>query len=151
MPRRRGIIRVKQSRLGLDVRGAAGRALEATASTILGARGIVAGVAGLLAAGVVGQLVCSGGTTAEAMWSDIPSGGAIGQRLVFSDDFLGARLGRAWGVYQGQPLGDPGGYFLRSQVRVAYGELTIEASRKSEAGGRYATGGISLDRSQALT
>lgn len=73
----------------------------------------------------------------------MPSGDLPGWRQVFADDFSGGALGSDWISYEGQPAGDPGGWFSPSHVSVGAGTLTIGAWRESARNDLYVTGGIS--------
>jgi beta-glucanase (GH16 family) len=71
-----------------------------------------------------------------------------GWRQVLADDFT-ELSGASWGTYQGQPAGDPGGWFDPSHVKAQGGELVIIGSREDTPNGRiYATGGMSSRMSQ---
>lgn len=73
----------------------------------------------------------------------MPRGGVGDWPEVFSDDFDGHELDKdKWFSYQGQPAGDPGGYFDSSHVKVRDGLLVIEGYRDSNLGGRWVTGGV---------
>jgi beta-glucanase (GH16 family) len=62
---------------------------------------------------------------------------------VVTEDFSGTGLSDDWNVYDGQPGGDPAGWWDRSHVIVDNGTLTIRASKgQSPHGQTYITGGI---------
>jgi len=64
-----------------------------------------------------------------------------GWKQTFADDFTG-NLDK-WGVYEGQPGGDPGGWFLPSHVEIDNGKLVIKAYKENTPNGNiYATGGL---------
>jgi hypothetical protein len=82
----------------------------------------------------------------------MPQGDLTGWRQTFTDDFNGADLSKRWYIYEGQPSGDPGGWFLPSHVSQAGGRLIINGSRENTPNGNiYATGGISNSKSFAQT
>jgi len=88
-----------------------------------------------------------GGPSGQIM----PTADPPGWRRAFSDDFGGSTLGPDWFTYEGQPSGDPGGYFLPRQVSVGDGMLTIAGSRDPSRGNIYVTGGVSNRTSGAQT
>jgi len=73
----------------------------------------------------------------------MPVGNLPGWRQVFTEDFTGTTLGRAWFAYEGEPANDPGGWFEPSHVRASDGLLTIGAWREPEHNDLYVTGGVS--------
>ncbi|MEU7617689.1 glycoside hydrolase family 16 protein [Micromonospora rifamycinica] len=73
----------------------------------------------------------------------LPQGDLPGWRQIFTDDFSGPGLDDRWFAYQGQPDGDPGGYFDPAHVSVTSGALVIGGWPESRRGGRYVTGGVS--------
>ncbi|MHB1833781.1 MAG: glycoside hydrolase family 16 protein [Solirubrobacteraceae bacterium] len=76
----------------------------------------------------------------------MPTGNLPGWREVFADDFNGSRLDTSrWRVYQGQPAGDPAGWWEPSHVAVSDGMLVISAYRDAADGGRWTSGGVSTD------
>ena len=82
----------------------------------------------------------------------IPAGDLPGWRQTFIEDFNGTDLAERWWTYEGQPDGDPGGWFLPSHVSQRDGRLIISASREETPNGNiYATGGISNSRSFSQT
>jgi beta-glucanase (GH16 family) len=70
---------------------------------------------------------------------------------VFPDDFTGGQLDGQWYRYEGQPDGDPGGWFDPSHVSVGNGVLTIGAWQEPSRNDLYATGGVSNSRSFSQT
>lgn len=82
----------------------------------------------------------------------MPTGDLPGWRQTFSEDFNGGDLGQRWYTYEGQPGGDPGGWFLPSHVAQRNGRLVIAGSREDTPNGSiYATGGISNAKSFTQT
>lgn len=82
--------------------------------------------------------------SATASGVPMPVGNLPGWRQVFTDDFAGTELDESkWFAYEGQPAGDPGGYFHPSHVSVRDGRLVIGAWPEEEQDGLYVTGGIS--------
>jgi beta-glucanase (GH16 family) len=83
-------------------------------------------------------------TTATVSGAPMPVGDLPGWRQVLADDFAGSELDeRKWFRYDGQPEGDPGGWFDPSHVSVADGRLIIGAWAEPARRNLYATGGIS--------
>jgi len=83
---------------------------------------------------------------------DMPRGDLPGWRQTFAEDFNGADLRERWYLYDGQPNGDPGGWFMPSHVSQSGGRLIIRGSRENTPNGNiYATGGISNSRSFSQT
>ncbi|MDG4830331.1 glycoside hydrolase family 16 protein [Solwaraspora sp. WMMD1047] len=76
----------------------------------------------------------------------LPQGDMPGWRQIFTEDFSGTALDDRWFAYEGQPDGDPGGWFDPSHVSVSGGLLTIGGWREADRGNIYATGGISNRR-----
>lgn len=74
--------------------------------------------------------------------SGVPMPGDIpGWKRTFADDFDGTL--KQWEIYEGQPGGDPGGWFRASHVSVADGKVTIKGTRADTPNGNiYATGGM---------
>jgi beta-glucanase (GH16 family) len=74
----------------------------------------------------------------------MPVGDMPGWHQVFRDDFLGSSLNRrAWGAYEGQPGGDPGGWWDPSHVVVRGGTAQLETYRDARFGRRWVSGGMS--------
>ena len=74
----------------------------------------------------------------------MPVGNVPGWREVFADNFNGDTLNRSrWRVYDGQPGGDPAGWFDPRHLKVSDGMLVISAYRDRAEGGKWATGGLS--------
>ncbi|MGZ4217426.1 MAG: glycoside hydrolase family 16 protein [Solirubrobacteraceae bacterium] len=63
-------------------------------------------------------------------------------RVLF-DDFSHGLRRSLWGVYSGQPGGDPGGWWAPSHAVVAHGVLNLETYRDPRYGGRWVSAGIS--------
>jgi Glycosyl hydrolases family 16 len=83
------------------------------------------------------------GSVAASSGVPMPVGNIPGWRQTFADDFTSADLGSTWHVYDGQPGGDPLGWFMSSHVHSGDGMLTINASKENTANGLvYATGGV---------
>ena len=102
-----------------------------------------AATAASASAGAAGQPP-QGGPSGAAM----PTGDLPGWHQTLADDFTQTALGPSWSAYDGQPDGDPGGYFLPSHVSVGGGQLTISAFKDPARGGIYATGGVSTRAAQ---
>ena len=64
-------------------------------------------------------------------------------KRVFSDDFEHGLDRSSWGAYEGQPGGDPGGWWDLSHVRVRKGVLNLETYKDARFGGRWVSGGVS--------
>ncbi len=64
-------------------------------------------------------------------------------RRVFFDDFSHGLQPSRWGVYSGQPRGDPGGLWAPSHAVVAHGVLNLETYRDPRLGGRWVSAGVS--------
>lgn len=64
-------------------------------------------------------------------------------RPVFFDSFAAGLSPAAWGRYDGQPGGDPGGWWSPSQVVVSHGLLSLVTSRDPARGDRWVSGGVS--------
>jgi beta-glucanase (GH16 family) len=111
----------------------------------------------LTAALIVATVVLFGfrGNTAEDNGPSgvpMPTGDIPGWKQTFADDFDGEDLTDRWHVYDGQPGGDPGGWFLSSHVHQRDGVLTITGSRADTPNGNiYATGGISNSKTLRQT
>jgi beta-glucanase (GH16 family) len=83
-------------------------------------------------------------TAATASGVPMPTAAPPGWRQVLADDFAGTELDeRTWFRYDGQPSGDPGGWFDPSHVSVDAGKLVIGAWQEPERDDLYATGGVS--------
>ena len=93
-------------------------------------------VVALLAA-AAGSMVC-----ATACGSSAPAA-ASPWKLVFHDDFNSPLNEHHWGRYEGQPGGDPGGYWDPSHVVVRNGRLRLETYRDRKFGNRWVSGGLS--------
>ncbi len=80
-----------------------------------------------------------------AVGSDVPMprGNQAGWRQVFADDFSRRSLGSDWVSYDGAPIGDPGGYFSSSRVKLRDSKLTIGAWPDPQRRDMYVSGGVS--------
>jgi beta-glucanase (GH16 family) len=72
-------------------------------------------------------------------------------RRVFFDDFSRGLRPSKWGVYSGQPGGDPGGWWSPSHAVVAHGVLNLETYRDPQYGSRWVSGGVSSARALKQT
>jgi beta-glucanase (GH16 family) len=82
----------------------------------------------------------------------MPVGDLPGWHQTFAEDFNGEDLSQHWFSYNGQPGGDPGGWFTPSHVSQHDGSLFINASLMNTPNGViYATGGISNAKSFSQT
>ena len=95
-------------------------------------------------------LSACGTTRAGSGENAMPTGDLAGWRRVLSDDFGGTRLSSRWVVYDGQPSGDPSGWFDPAHVTVTDGLLTIRGAYQ-KARKRWVTGGVSTQRSVKQT
>ncbi|GAA3390200.1 glycoside hydrolase family 16 protein [Cryptosporangium minutisporangium] len=86
------------------------------------------------------------GSAATAM----PATDLAGWRRVLSDDFTGTELSNRWLAYDGQPSGDPAGWFDPAHVRVSDGVLTIRGAYQ-KARRKWVTGGVSTRNSLKQT
>lgn len=78
--------------------------------------------------------------TSKAM----PKGDLPGWHQTFSDDFTGSSLTNRWYLYNGQPGGDPAGWFDSKHISARNGLLDIVAKKQSTPKGTlYASGGMS--------
>jgi beta-glucanase (GH16 family) len=87
---------------------------------------------------------------------ETPSNGAIEGaparwERVFSDNFKRGLNRSKWGLYTGQPRGDPGGWWARSHVVVRNGVLNLPTYRDRRFGGRWVSGGLSNARALKQT
>jgi beta-glucanase (GH16 family) len=105
------------------------------------ARAALIAVAGVFVIGLGAIVVDAGGERApRSPW-----------RLVFTDDFTHGLDKRKWGLYSGQPGGDPGGWWMPSHVIVRDGILRLQSYRDRRHGGRWASGGLSSARALKQT
>jgi beta-glucanase (GH16 family) len=82
----------------------------------------------------------------------IPTGNLPGWQQVFADDFAGTSLNASnWGTYQGQPGGDPGGWWDPSHVVVHNGLLELQTYQDPAFGNRWVSGGLSSARALKQT
>lgn len=77
----------------------------------------------------------------------LPAGDLPGWRQVYAEDFTGGSLPSGWGAYEGQPGGEPDGWWSPSHVTVGDGALQLKGYRD---GGRWVTGGV-MNSKQAST
>lgn len=63
---------------------------------------------------------------------------------VFFDNFSHGLQPSLWGLYSGQPAGDPGGWWSPTHAVVANGVLNLETYRDAQFGGRWVSAGVSL-------
>ncbi len=90
----------------------------------------------------------SGSAPVQASGVPMPLGDLPGWRQTFADDFTEPNLAAHWYLYNGQPGGDPGGYFNSGHITESNGILTIGAWRASSpAGNIYVSGGMSNAKS----
>jgi beta-glucanase (GH16 family) len=64
-------------------------------------------------------------------------------RLAFSDNFTNGLNQDNWGLYEGQPGGDPGGWWDPSHVVVKNGVANLETYRDPNFGNKWVSGGMS--------
>lgn len=84
------------------------------------------------------------GTSDVAM----PAGDIAGWHQTFADDFTEGDISSRWWNYDGQPGGDPGGWFDHTHVNTVNGDLVISGSRANTPNGSvYVTGGINNSKS----
>ncbi len=82
----------------------------------------------------------------------IPTGNLPGWQMAFADDFSGTSLNQqAWGPYDGQPGGDPGGWWDPSHVVVRSGVLELQNYQDPAFGNRWVSGGVSSSRALKQT
>jgi beta-glucanase (GH16 family) len=72
-------------------------------------------------------------------------------KRVFSDNFRHGLDRSRWGLYSGQPGGDPSGWWAPSHVVVRRGVLNLETYRDARFGGRWVSGGLSSARALKQT
>jgi beta-glucanase (GH16 family) len=85
-----------------------------------------------------------------------PTGGlaernAASWKRVFTDHFAHGLDRSKWGLYSGQPGGDPGGWWDPSHVVVRKGVLNLETYRDRRFGHRWVSGGLSSARALEQT
>ncbi len=73
----------------------------------------------------------------------IPATPPPGMHQVFADNFIGTSLDSQWFAYVGQPGGDPGDYFDKSQVSVSGGLLHLYATKNPASPNGWLSGGVS--------
>ena len=64
-------------------------------------------------------------------------------KRVFFDDFSHGLDQSRWGAYEGEPGGDPGGWWDPSHAVVRDGKLELRTYRDPRFGGRWVSGGVS--------
>jgi beta-glucanase (GH16 family) len=72
-------------------------------------------------------------------------------RVVFGDDFSQGLDQTKWGLYSGQPGGDPGGWWAPSHVVVKDGILRLQSYRDPRFRNRWVSGGLSSARALRQT
>ena len=96
---------------------------------------------------LAGALLALAATTAAVAFAGAHGRSAPHARspwaLVFRDDFTHQLDERSWGLYSGQPGGDPGGWWDPSHVVVRGGTLRLETYRDRRFGRRWVSGGLS--------
>jgi beta-glucanase (GH16 family) len=92
---------------------------------------------------VSASLIAGAGTARAPRREPMPTADRPGWKLVFADDFSKPLNTKKWGVYSGQPGGDPGGWWSPSHAVVKHGILHLEAYRDPVFGGRWAAAGVS--------
>lgn len=91
---------------------------------------------------VVGVVIAARARTAPS--AALPARDLPGWHRVFADDFRGTSLDlRKWGAYEGQPGGDPGGWWDPSHVVVRHGVAALETYRDPRFANRWVSGGMS--------
>jgi hypothetical protein len=82
----------------------------------------------------------------------MPAGNLPGWQMVFADDFGGTSLNtKSWGTYEGQPGGDPGGWWDPSHVVVRNGMVELQNYQDPALGSRWVSGGLSSARALKQT
>lgn len=100
----------------------------------------------MLLCALAAALAAAGAAPAAA-----PRGNLPGWHLVFRDDFTRGLDTRRWGLYSGQPGGDPGGWWDPSHAVVRNGILNLESYRDPRFGGRWVSAGASSARALKQT
>jgi beta-glucanase (GH16 family) len=78
----------------------------------------------------------------------MPVGDIAGWHQTFAEDFTAGDISDRWWIYDGQPGGDPGGWFDHTHVNTVNGDLVISASRADTPNGNlYVTGGVNNSKS----
>jgi beta-glucanase (GH16 family) len=92
-------------------------------------------------------------STSPCGFGDLPSSRGLPKwHLSACDDFNGTSLDSAkWGAYQGQPGGDPGGWWDPSHAVVHNGVLELQSYRDPRFGNRWVSGGVSSARAVRQT
>jgi beta-glucanase (GH16 family) len=79
----------------------------------------------------------------------MPVGDIEGWHQIFADDFNGKSLNETmWNTYEGQPQGDPSGYFAKSHISVHNGALIISGYMDPNYDNKWVTGGVNAGASQ---
>ncbi len=82
----------------------------------------------------------------------MPKGNLPGWRQTFADDFTESSLSSRWYLYNGQPGGDPAGWFDSKHISTRNGLLNIVAKKERTPNGTlYASGGMSNLKSFSQT
>jgi beta-glucanase (GH16 family) len=117
--------------------------------------GIASFVAGYAVAAVNGAVSAFGDAAVSAATPSgvaMPAGNLPGWQMVFADDFSGTSLNtNSWGTYQGQPGGDPGGWWDPSHVVLRSGVLELQSYQDPALGNRWVSGGLSSARALTQT
>jgi beta-glucanase (GH16 family) len=91
-------------------------------------------------------------TGAGPSGAPMPTGNITGWKQTFAEDFNSGNFSDRWYTYEGQPGGDPGGWFLPSHVSQSNGRLAITGAKENTPNGNiYATGGVSNAKSFSQT
>jgi beta-glucanase (GH16 family) len=101
--------------------------------------------AGVLAVVVVSVALVAWRVSGKASTpTAMPVGDVPGWHQVLADDFNGPSLDLTkWGAYEGQPGGDPGGWWDPSHVVVRRGMAELQSYRDPRFGDRWVSGGMS--------
>jgi beta-glucanase (GH16 family) len=101
----------------------------------------------ILTALCIGSLVLAGVHVTTGPRLSQPPASGHGWNLIFSDSFDGTHLDRSkWFTYDGQPGGDPAGYWASTHDLVSDGQLEIQAYRDKKFANRMVAGGVSSGR-----
>jgi beta-glucanase (GH16 family) len=105
--------------------------------------GVALAVVLLVTGGAIAVAVASDGGAQRAPAGEHVAPAAAKWKKVFSDDFEHGLDVSSWGAYEGQPGGDPGGWWDPSHVKVRRGVLNLETYRDPRFGNRWVSGGVS--------
>lgn len=94
-------------------------------------------------AGVLAVVVLVAAQQGARAYADPASSHGPKWKLVFADDFNRPLDLSKWGLYEGQPGGDPGGWWDPSHVVVKKGILHLETYQDPAWGGKWVSGGLS--------